>query len=173
MKAHSIIFSILTLVTFNSYSQKVDVKGLLDKPETRNEVFNAISGNHELMMDFMKSIKGNEHAMMMMKENNQMEGQVGNMEMKNEHQMMDSGNMMGMMKNNPEMMQKMMGNMMEMCKQDTSMRSKMANMMVKQPEMMQMCMQKMKENGMMGADGKMKMMNSENQPMNKGHNHQQ
>jgi hypothetical protein len=167
-----VIFSILTLVTFSSYSQTNDTKGLLNNTETRKEVFNIILNDHGYMTEFMQAMHGSQHAMMMMKENNQMEGQAGNMEMKNEHQMMDSGNMMGMMKNNPEMMQKMMGNMMEMCKQDTSMRSKMANMMVKQPEMMQMCMQKMKDNGMMGADGKMKMMKTESQAKNEGQNHQ-
>ncbi|MQY78095.1 MAG: hypothetical protein GH151_02700 [Bacteroidetes bacterium] len=47
----------------------------------------------------------------------------------------------------------------------------MADMMTEHPQMMQMCMQKMKEKGMMGPDGKMKMMNSEGQSEKKEHNH--
>nr|NQU90284.1 hypothetical protein [Bacteroidota bacterium] len=166
MKTLAILFSMLVLLTFNGYSQNVDIKGLLDKPETRTEIFNTILNDHVLMTDFMKSMKGNEHAMMMMKENQQMMGNDGKMEMKDEHQMM------GMMKDNPEMMQKMMGNMMDMSEQDSTMRNKMADMMTEHPRMMQMCMQKMKDKGMMGPDGKMKMMDAENQSGNKEHHHQ-
>ncbi|GAI70916.1 unnamed protein product, partial [marine sediment metagenome] len=123
----------------------------------RAEIFNIILNDHELMIDFMKAMKGNKHAMIMMKENHQIMGNEGKMEMKSGHQMM------GMMKDNPEMMQKMMGNMMDMSEQDSTIRQKMADMMTEHPQMMQMCMQKMKEKGMMGPDGKMKMMNSEGQ----------
>ncbi len=123
------------------------------------------------MMEFMNEMKNNDHAMLMMKQNHSMMNQkeegssamgVGHhmMELNNENQLMDHGAMMGMMKDNPEMMQKMMGNMMDMSEQDSTMRSKMSDMMIQHPQMMQVCMQKMKEQGMMGTDGKIKMMNS-------------
>ena len=67
----------------------------------------------------------------------------------------DEEQMMGMIKDNPEMMQKMMGNMMQMCEKDTAMHSKIANMMTEHPEIMKMCLQKMKDKGMMGPNGKM------------------
>lgn len=169
----------LTLLAFNSYSQNTDVKGLLDNQKTRTEIFNTIAGDHELMMDFMKVARENEHAMMMMKGNNPRMEKCGKMEMtheqldsQHEHQMMGHGDMIGMMKENPEMMQKMMGNMMDMCKQDSAMCNKMAAMMTDSPEMMEMCMKKMKEKGMMGPDGKMKMMQPEGKSTGKEHSHQ-
>ena len=66
MKTLTIILSMLSLLTYNSFSQNADVKGLLDKPETRTEIFKTIMNDHELMMDFIKAMKGNDHAMMMM-----------------------------------------------------------------------------------------------------------
>lgn len=174
MKAITAFISMLTILAFNVNGQNTDVKGLFDNQETRNEIFNTIAGDHQLMMEFMKVAKENEHWAMMMldAENSQMgdmkAGKAGMMKMKDEHQMTD------MMKDNPEMMQKMMGNMMDMCKNDSTMRSKMADMMTEHSEMMQMCMQKMKEKGMMGSDGKMKMMNPDKESDEKEkpeHNH--
>ena len=131
MKTLVIIFSMVAFIAFSGYSQSADIKGLLDKPETRAEIFNTILENHELMMEFMKNMKGNEHAMMMMEEDSKMTGHDGETEMKEGHQMMDHAKMM------------------EMCKQDSVMCCNMANMMTGNPEMMQMKMQKMKLKGMM------------------------
>ena len=145
MKTITILFSMLTFLAFNGNSQNTDVKGLLDNQETRTAIFSTIAGNHELMMDFMKVARKNEHGAMMMRnaENHPMEKMEskkgGMMEMKGNHQMM------GMMKDNPEMMHQMMGNMMDMCEQDSVMRSQMANIMTEHPKTMKMCMQKMKE----------------------------
>jgi hypothetical protein len=101
----------LSRLTYNSYSQNADVKGLLNKPETRTEIFNTILNDHELMMDFMKAMKGNDHAMMTMQneshEMGEMKAKTGTVEMKGNPQMMGNGHMMEMMKENPEMMQKM------------------------------------------------------------------
>jgi hypothetical protein len=151
MKTITILFSMLTLLAFNGYSQNTDVKGLLGNQETRTVIFNAIAGDHELMMDFMKVARQNEHGAMMMR--NAGNSQMGEMEAKKGGmmEMNDNHQMMGMMKENPEMMQKMMGNMMDMCVQDSAMRSNMADMMAEHPKMM-------KEKGMMGSDGKVKMM---------------
>lgn len=150
----------LTVLVFNVNGQNTDVKAFLDNQETRTEIFNAIVNDHQLMMDFMKMAKENEHGAMMMRnvENHQM----NKMEPKKD-------SMMDMMKGNPEMMQKMLGNMMEMCEKDSVMRSQMANMMTEHPEMMKMCMQKMKEKGMMNPDGKM--MNMEGKSNHDNHAH--
>jgi hypothetical protein len=107
MKTVTLIFSMMAFFIFNSFAQNVNVKELLEKPETRTEIFDAILNDHELMMDFKKAMKGNEHAIMMMTGNNQMMSQEGKVEMNGGHQMMDHSDMMGMMKDNPEMMQKM------------------------------------------------------------------
>lgn len=152
------IFAAVLLLTVNGYSQNTEVKALLDKPGTRTEVFNTILGDHQLMMEFMTAMKGNDNAMMMMQNNNQMMENKGGMSMNKDNQMKGHGDMMGMMKDNPEMMMNMMGNMMDMCEKDSLMCTNMANMMTDHPEMMQMCMEKMNEKGMIGKDGKMKMM---------------
>lgn len=181
MKTITFIFLLMPFWTLNSLAQNTDVTGLLDKPETKTEIFNTILNDHQLMLEFMTALKENDHAMMMMKENHSMmdpeehgSSAMGEghhmMEMKDENQMMDHDAMMGMMKDNPEMMQNMMGNMMDMSEQDSTMRCKMSDMMIQHPQMMQMCMQKMKEQGMMGTDGKM-MMNSKVQSEKEEHNH--
>ena len=169
MKTITTIFVAVLLLTVNGYSQNTEVKTLLNKLEKRTEVFNTILGDHQLMMEFMTAMKGNEHAMMMMQSNNEMMENKRGMGMDKDNKMMGQGNMMGMMKDNPEMMQKMMGNMMQMCEKDTAMRNKMANMMTEHPEMMKMCMQKMKEKDMMNPDGKM--MNKEEKSNHKNHKH--
>lgn len=120
MKSLVIIFSMVAFIAFSGYSQSADIKGLLEKPETRTEIFNAIFNNHELMTEFMKNMKGNEHAMMMMEEDSKMMGHDGKMEMKEDHQMM------------------------EMCAQDSAMCCNMANMMTENPEMKQKGMMGMK-----------------------------
>lgn len=174
-----LIFSMMTFLTLNSFGQDKKIAGLLENQANRTEIFNAILSDHNLMMEFMQAMKGNEHAMMMMKGNNPMMEKDGKMEMtpeqlvsQHEHQMMGHGDMMGMMKENPEMMRNMMGNMMDMCKQDSAMCSKMADMMTDSPEIMEMCMKKMKEKGMMGPDGKMKMKDTGGKSTGKEHNHQ-
>ncbi|MBU1369891.1 MAG: hypothetical protein KJ578_03035 [Bacteroidetes bacterium] len=155
MKTITILISMLTVLVFNVNGQSTAVKGLLDKQETRTEIFKTIASNHQLMMEFMKVAKEYDHSAMMMSnaENHQrieMEAKKASMaDMNDEHQMM------GMMKDNPEMMQKMMGKMMQMCEKDTAMRNQMVNMMTEHPEMMNMCTQKMKEKGRMNPGGKM------------------
>lgn len=176
MKKLTIIISTLLFLTLSAFSQSAEIKGLLDNQDTRTEIFNAIFNDHQLMTEFIKGTKSNKHASMMMQNEARQTGEMksGNTmgESKGNHPMMDSEKMMEMMKNNPEMMHKMMGNMMQMCEKDTAMRSQMTNMMTEHPEMMKMCMQKMQEKGMMGTDGKMKMMDAKKQSEDKEHHHQ-
>ena len=178
MKTLVFIFSMMTFLTLNSLGQDKKIAGLPENPEDRAEIFKAIVNDHGLMIEFMQAMKGNEHAMMMKGHNPMME-KDGKMEMsheqldsQHEHQMMGHGDMMGMMKENPEMMQETMANMMDMCKKDSSMCSNMADMMTEHPEMMKMCMKKMKEKGMMGPDGKMKMKDTGGKSTGNEHNHQ-
>jgi len=173
MKTIILVISVITVLSFNGYSQTTKVSELLKNKETRNETFNAILNNHELMMDFMAAMKGNEHAMMMMKGNNQMQNNEGNLDMHpevQEHQMMNHDQMMAKMKDNPEMMQKMMGNMMEMCEKDSAMRCKMADMMTQRPKMMNTMMQKMKSKDLKNMEN-MPMMQKQKDEKEHLHNH--
>ncbi len=172
MKTLALIISMVTLVTFSSMGQNTDVDKLLQNTESRDVIFNTILNDNDLMIDFMKTMKQNKHAMMMM-QNNQMPNQSKEMGMGDKKPMMDSGAMMKKMQNNPEMMKKMMSNMMTMCEHDSTMRNNMANMMSKHPEMMQMCMEKMHKSNMMQKDGNMKMMDSENSMGDSNHSHKQ
>lgn len=151
MKTITTIFVAVLLLTVNGYSQNISVKALLNKPETKNEVFNTILGDHQLMMEFMTAMKGNEHAMMMMQNSNsQMIGmkENGGMETSSTNHNMQHGDMMGMMKSNPEMMKKMM----EVCMKDSAMRCTMVDMMTEQPEMMKSIKTKMVETEKMGLE---------------------
>ena len=75
---------------------------------------------------------------------------------------------MNMMHNNPGMMQMMMGNMMDVVSGNSTMSRNMVKLMYSHPQMMQY----MNRGNVAGTDGKMKMMNSENQSAKKGHKNQ-
>lgn len=157
MKTLILVILVIFTLSFNGYSQTTKANQLLENKEVRNETFNAIMNNHELMTDFIQAMKGNEHAMMMMKGNDQMMNNDGKAGMDQEHSMMDHEKMMGMMKENPEMMQKMMGNMMDMCEKDSIMCNTMVDNITQHPEIMKTMMKKM--------DGKSQM-KMDNMPMN-------
>jgi len=150
MKASTMIIAMITVLAFNVNAQNTDVEKLLKNQETRTDIFNAIASDHQMMMDFMKVAKENEHSARMLHnaENPQMK------KMESRQYDNDEQKMMGMMKANPEMMHKMMGNMMKMCEKDSVMRSKMADMMSEHPKMMKMCRQKMEEKGRMNSEEK-------------------
>ena len=102
MKTLLIIFSIVGFIIFSSCNQTTDPGAMLENTASRNEIFNAITGNHDMMTAFMESMKGSDHAMQMMSGDKMM--------MKN---MMQSGGMEMMMKDGG-----MMGNMMQMMHKD-------------------------------------------------------
>ena len=77
MKITTILISMLTVLIFNVNGQNTDVKELLDNQETRTEIFNAIAGDHELMMNFMKVARENGLGAMMM--SNTENHEMGNM----------------------------------------------------------------------------------------------
>ena len=112
MKTLLIVLSAVGLLSLNSCKQETNTPALMENPETRTEVFNAISKNHDYMTEFMESMHDNQHAMQMMQGNKKMmssmmQGEGMQMMMKDStmmHSMMD-----GMMNDG-----KMMGTMMKM-----------------------------------------------------------
>jgi outer membrane murein-binding lipoprotein Lpp len=142
-----IIFGGLLLLT--SCSNNANIDKLLQNETTRQEVFNKIASNKDMMSGFMNVMMNNESSKMMMMNNKGMKGM-----------MMDKGNMMQMMNNNPEMMKTMMSNMMK----DKNMMGNMMQMMhdkgMMSEECMQSCMKMMGDKGMnMMGDKGMNMMN--------------
>ena len=151
--------------------QDKEIKGLLDNEKSRTEIFNTIQNDHQLMTEFLNKAETNDHAMMMMKNHNSMhEGSMGNMHGNDESHMMHgsegtqmmhgSGDnqgmmqgsgthsemmhqMMGMMKEDPELMPEMMDQMMNMCPENPEVCDHMAEVMSQHPKMMKMGMDKM------------------------------
>ena len=76
MKTLVIFISIVGLVSLNSCNQQADPQDVLENPETRTEVFNAITKNLDYMTEFMESMHGNQHAMQMMQGNKKMMGSM-------------------------------------------------------------------------------------------------
>ena len=133
MKTLVIIISIVGFMTFISCNQNADARAMLENTETRNEVFDAIAGNHDMMTSFMESMQGNDHAMQMMQGNKEM---MSNM-MKGEGKQM----MMKDMMENKEMMNTMMSEMMG----NGEKMGAMMNMMQEKGMMSDECMQAMKQ----------------------------
>jgi hypothetical protein len=112
MKTLIIIFSVIGLITFNSCKQESNPQVLMNSPETRTEVFDAIAQNDDYMTEFMENLYGNQHTMQMMQGNKKMMGnmmQGEGMQMMMKDSMMIKNMMQGMMKDG-----KMMGTMMQM-----------------------------------------------------------
>ncbi|WP_142785824.1 hypothetical protein [Changchengzhania lutea] len=140
MKILVIVLSAIGLLSLNSCKQESDPQTLMENPETRTEIFNTITGNHDFMTEFMDNMQRSNHAMQMMQGNKMM---MGNMMKGNDMQMMNDSTMMKNMMGNKHMMHSMMSEMMN----DENM---MGNMM-----------QMMNQNGMMSNDcmkSSMKMM---------------
>ncbi|MCF8308841.1 MAG: hypothetical protein K9I68_07535 [Bacteroidales bacterium] len=148
-------FLLVTTVflALSSFGQKANVDKLLEKQETRTEIFNTIMNDHELMMDFMDAMQDNEHAMKMMRNKGHMMGNQGDMPMQGGH-MMNQSQMQQMMKENPQQMHQMMGNMMDMYAEDSATRSTMMKQMKQHPDMMNMMMNHMHGDKMMHKEGK-------------------
>lgn len=178
MKTTVFILSMLTVFAISGFGQNSNIPELLKKKDSRTEIFNTIMNDHELMTDFINAMKGNQHAMMMMKGNNMMghdenvrnEGNMGHghQMMMGHAQMMDHDQMMQMLKDDPDFMNGMMGAMMDMCKHDSTYCYNFAETMTEYPGMMQMGMHRMKEKGMMGPEGETLIPKSQTEKM--GHN---
>lgn len=102
MKTLLIVLSAVGLLSLNSCKQETNTQALMENPETRTEVFNAISKNHDYMTEFMESMHDNQHAMQMMQGNKKMMSS------------MMQGEGMQMMMKDSTMMHSMMDGMMKM-----------------------------------------------------------
>ncbi len=94
MKALTLIITMIAFITLSSYTQKDNVDQLLQKKDSRNEVFNKIMNNRGLMLDFMNAMHGNQQAMMMWNQNYR-HMQSNGTETNNNYSMMGRGYMMG------------------------------------------------------------------------------
>lgn len=148
-----LILTIFFALTLGGCSQTTDVNALLQNPDTKQEIFSAIAGDHQMMMDFMNMMMDNEHARMMMKGNEKMRDM-----------MMEQGYMMSMMKDNPDMMHNMMTRMMK----DGTMMSHMMQMMQQQGMMSEECTQSCMK---MMADKGMDMEGMKGEDGHESHNH--
>ncbi|MCM4173006.1 hypothetical protein DHD32_16075 [Arenibacter sp. TNZ] len=98
MKTLLIIFSLFGLVALSGCAQKTDTNVLLQNSETRNEIFDVIVEDRDMMNSFMEKMQDNENAMHMMQGNQMMIGH-----------MMDHNGIQMMIKNGP-----IMNNMMQL-----------------------------------------------------------
>ncbi|MAO42655.1 hypothetical protein [Leeuwenhoekiella sp.] len=112
MKTLLIVLSAIGLLSLNSCKQETDPLALMENPETRTEVFNAITKNHNYMTEFMESMHGNQHVMQMMQGNKKMMGTM--MQGEGMQMMMKDSTMMHSMMNGMMNDGKMMGTMMKM-----------------------------------------------------------
>lgn len=106
-------------------------KQVLSESDSRMQIMNDIAQDHEMSKEMMEAIMTGEHGKMLMHE--RMNAMMG-----------DKAMIQKMMKDDPEMSNRMMSVMMETAKNDTTIMSKMCKSMMENPEMMQM-MEKMKE----------------------------
>lgn len=124
------------LLLSTSCNNPVNIDQVLQNETTRQQVFEKITTDHELMTEFMNEMMNSEHAKMMMK---------GNAGMKD--MMMGDGDIVQMMKDQPEMMHNMMSGMMK----DGQMMGHMMQMMNSAGMMSDECLQSVMK--MMGEKG--------------------
>lgn len=158
MKTLIWIFSFLTIMTLSSMQQTTDVNGLLKKPETRREIFNAIQNDPQLMAEFMQNMHNNSYAMMMYYGNDTAAGKNaaygnGRIPVMNQEQMIN------LMRNNPAMLRIMMGNMINAVASDSTFSREMVSMMYNHSMMMNYMGHMYNQHGMMGPGYGMGMYN--------------
>lgn len=106
-------------------------KQILSESDSRMQIMNDIAKDHEMSKEMMEAILIGEHGKMLVHE--RMNAMMG-----------DKTMIQKMMKDDPEMSNRMMSIMMETAKNDTTMMSQMCKSMMENPKMMEM-MDKMKE----------------------------
>ncbi|MBT32748.1 MAG: hypothetical protein CMO01_24080 [Thalassobius sp.] len=147
----------LLIVALSACQQQKDVSTLLEKDDTRNEIFNTIISDHEYAEQLITKMMEDDHTKMMMKGNQEMMGMM----------MSENEDMTAMMKDNPEMMHGMMSNMMNMAEADSSMCAHLMTMMKDKPNMMGQMMEMMHKEGIMDKETMMRnkeKMGKENHP---------
>ncbi len=180
MKALIVTITMIAFITLSSYKQDDKVDQLLQKQDTRQEVFNKILNNRELMFDFMNAMHGNQQAMMMWNRNyrhmqnnstdtntnysrmghNQMMGRYNGNHMRgsantnnDDNYNMGYGQMMNQMMNSPNLMRGFMTNMMNTYGQDSTFVNNMAKIMADHPKLMNRAMHDYNQNSTMGMNG--------------------
>ncbi len=144
------------LLLMISCNEAVNIDQVLTDENTRNQVFNKIATDHEMMTGFMEVMMKDNHAMMMMK---------GNPGMKD--MMMGESGMMQMMKDKPDVMHNMMGEMMKDGKMMGHMMKMMKDQGMMSEECMESCMKTMDDKGMSMGE----MMNGDKEDDHDSHNH--
>ncbi|HKK43403.1 MAG TPA: hypothetical protein VJ963_13395 [Bacteroidales bacterium] len=158
MKAFIWIFSLLTVISLSSMQQTTDVKGLLEKKETRQEIFNTILNNPHLMAEFMQDMHNNRYAMMMYYGNDTTGGKDAAWG-KGQYPVMNQEQMLYLMKHNPGLLRTMMGNMISVAATDSTFSRDMVNLMYHNNMMMNYMGHMYNQNGMMGPGNGMGMYN--------------
>lgn len=135
MKKNFIVFSGIVLFLLNSCTQETNVQPMLQNAKIRNEVFKAITEDHELMAAFMGKMQESDHVIQMMKGDKKMMKMImGAKGMQMTDKMENHQTIMKEMMNDGEMM----GKMMKMMNEKGMMNE----------ECMQSCMQMMADKGM-------------------------
>ncbi len=142
----------MTLFVVSSFAQQQDVRSLLENEQTREEIFNAIANDPEMMREFRQVMAQGDQMMMQDRRRDREPGRAE----AGEQRMMDREQMRTMMHDNPEMMDRMLENMMQMAEEDPRMQQRMAEHMAEHPEVMESLMEHMRENGMMDEEGNMR-----------------
>lgn len=124
------------ITLFSSCQSNTDIKQVLSKSDTRNEIMDTIANNSSMSKEMMEAMMNSKNGKMMMQGNEKMMGMM----------IENQGTMIKMMKENPAMIQSMMSDMMEACKSDTSMMSSMCKTMLGNKQMMGMMQKIMGEN---------------------------
>ena len=69
-KVTVLILAVIAIILSSCNQATTDVNALFKNTESKEKIFTAITGDHQLMTDFMSAMMNNEHAMMMMKGDN-------------------------------------------------------------------------------------------------------
>lgn len=110
MKTLVIVIAMIPLMGMSALAQNPDVQKLMDNKEAREEIYNTIMNDHNLMMEFLGDVQDNDHAKAMIQQHHAMyDSDSGNSQgnMKGNNQQMMGNNRQHMMGNNQ---QHMMGN---------------------------------------------------------------
>lgn len=94
MKTTTIILMAIGFISLTNCEPKTATNAMLENTETRTELFNAIASNNDYMIEFIGNIQGDDHAMQMMRGNQNAMGAM----MKNEDMNIINDSMMSMQK---------------------------------------------------------------------------
>lgn len=122
-----------------SCQERPNIVGILKNPDYRQQTFEEIAKDHEMMSEFLDYAMTNEHAKMMM------QSEKGMIEMMMSH----NEQMMNFMKDNPEITDQAMGTIMQLAGEDSIMMQSIMDMMVKDHSMMSTMMDRLHQQGVM------------------------